>query len=92
MKKEIANYILKNSKLLEVVEEGNDLVIYQLDLDAYDEDTESFYRVVDYKGLETVGRYLIDKCEDYSPKGLRSVEFNFNDFKVVLPCTLREIF
>ena len=92
MKQEITNYILKNSKLLEVVEEDNNLVIYQLDLDAYDEDTESFYRVVDYKGIETVGRYLIEKCEDYSPKGLNLVEFKFDNFNVILPCTLREIF
>ena len=52
MKKEICNFILKNSELLEGMEEDNNIVIYALDLDKYDEETESFYRVVDYKGIK----------------------------------------
>lgn len=93
MKKEICNFILKNSELLEGVEEDNNIIIYALDLDRYDEETDSFYRVVDYKGIKKVAQYLVEKCETFYPQGYSTMVFDFEDFKVFLPnCTARDIF
>lgn len=93
MKNEIKEMILNNSELLEVYEVENDLVIMSLDLDAYDEETESFYRVVDYKGIQKVGHLLAEKCNEFYPMELSGVEFEFDNFNVKFgQCTVRDIF
>ena len=93
MKNEIKEMVLNNSELLEVYEIENDLVIMSLDLDAYDEKTESFYRVVDYKGIQKVGHLLAEKCNEFYPMELSGVEFEFDDFNVKFgQCTVRDIF
>lgn len=91
MKKEIMEYILKNSELLEGHEENGNIVVYALDYDRYDEASDSFYRVIDYKGIKKVGQYLVEKCETYSPQGYSTMVFDFDNFKVYLPATIRDI-